>query len=98
MRQKAQGIEADTAFLQDEVEPQDKVAAEIAELAAAERQYQKQLAKEIGVSLCHESPFENLISQDSSLLCSCSVDSNICHDLKDLSMQDNEDSQVQLLH
>ena len=50
MRQKAQGIEADTAFLQDEAEPLDKAAQEEAELAAAERQYQKQLAKEIGVS------------------------------------------------
>ena len=51
MRQRAQGIEADTAFLQGEVEAQDEAAREEAELAAAEQQYHKQLAKEIGVSL-----------------------------------------------
>lgn len=49
LRQKAQGIEADTAFLQEEGEPQDETARAAAELAAAEQLYQKQLHKEIGV-------------------------------------------------
>lgn len=57
MRQKAQGIEADTAFLQEEADPQDEAAKEAAELAAAERLYQKQLAKELGVSILQHAKF-----------------------------------------
>lgn len=50
LRQRAQGIEASTAFLQGGEEPLDEGAREAAELAAAEKLFQKQLAKEIGVS------------------------------------------------
>lgn len=49
LRQRAQGVGADTAFLQDQAEPLDADARQAAELASAEQQYQKQLDREIGV-------------------------------------------------
>lgn len=49
MRLRAQGIATDAAFLEDGSAPMEEGEREAAELAAAEKQFQTQLNKEVGV-------------------------------------------------
>jgi hypothetical protein len=49
MRLRAQGIATDAAFLEEGSTPGEEGDREAADLAAAEKQFQTQLVKEVGV-------------------------------------------------
>ena len=79
MRLRAQGIATDAAFLEEEgAATMDEAEREAAELAAADRQFQAQLKKEVGVIcqkpfLCFAQAFQAEISDLLSIVSTVSL-------------------------